>query len=252
MNLTHFLIVAAALTAFLTTACDPATVLGPQAERADNYDLRVRYHRGSCYGRCEVYTLNVYDNGLLVFEGERFTDRPGTWQKSIDRRRVNSLLDSFAMSDFANYPRSFRGEIPDAATIEVTYYDDEGKSYQTSFKDSAPAELQILSNKLHDLAHLPNYRLVSDTIAGTKKQPVAAQERQEIIVQLKEGITPEAWVVAYSKQNVRIKSRISPRSPYYVITADPNVMAAEELLEFLRQDKDVVSAQLNQEVRPRR
>lgn len=251
MKLTYLLLILITLAVFLTSACDPAVILGPQASQADKYDLRVRYHRGSCYGRCEVYTLNVYENGLLIFEGERFTDRPGTWEKSIDRRRVTSLLDSFAKSDFANYPVSFRGQIADAATIEVTYYDEAGKRYETSFKDSAPPELQLLSNKLHDLAHLPNYRLVSDTIVGLRHVPLANKTRQEIIVQLNEGITAENWVIAYGKQNVQIKNRISPRSPYYIITADPNIMGAEELLNFLRQDKDVVSAQLNGRINPR-
>ncbi len=245
------LTILATLTIFLSTSCDPAALLGPQADRADKYDLRVRYSRGSCYGRCEVYALNVYDNGLLVFEGKRFTDRPGTWEKSIDRRRVTSLLDSFARADFPNYPRSFRGQIADAATIRVIYYDADGTEYETSFKDSEPPELSLLSNKLHDLAHLPNYRQVSDTIIGVKARPVAQQERQEIIVQLREGIIATAWVIAYGKQNVQVKNRISPNSPYYVITADPNIMAAEELLTFLRQDEDVVSAQLNGAVGPR-
>lgn len=245
------LIALASLTIFLSTSCDPAVLLGPQAAQAEKYNLRVRYHRGSCYGRCEVYSLNVYDNGLLIFEGERFTDRPGTWEKSIDRRRVTGLLDSFAKADFPNYPRNFRGQVVDAATISVTYYDQNGEKYETSFKDSEPQELQILSNKLHDLAHLPNYRQVSDTISGRKNRPVAQQERQEVIVQLQEGITAETWVIAYGKQNVQVKNRISPRSPYYIITADPNIMGAEELLTFLRKDKDVVSAQLNNAVGPR-
>lgn len=200
------------LTLMSFSSCDPASILGPQADQADKYDLRVRYHRGSCYGRCEVYALNVYENGLLVFEGKRFTDRPGTWEKSIDRRRVTSLLDSFARADFPNYPRSFRNQIADAATIEVTYYDEDGQEFVTSYKDSPPAELELLSNKLHDLAHLPNYRLVSDTIAGRKNRPVAEQDRQEIIVQLNEGVEAKAWVIAYGKQNVQLKNRISPNS----------------------------------------
>jgi hypothetical protein len=251
MKSTLLLLILASLSIFLTSSCDPAIILGPQADQADKYDLRVRYHRGSCYGRCEVYSLNVYDNGLLIFEGERFTDRPGTWEKSIDRRRVMGLLDSFAKADFPNYPSNFRGQIADAATTEVTYYDTDGKMFETSFKDVVPAELELLSNKLHDLAHLPNYRLVSDTIIGSKTKPVGKQERQEIIVELKEGITAKTWVIAYGKQNVQVKERISPRSPYYIITSDPNIMGAEELLKFLRQDKDVVSAQMNSTVKPR-
>lgn len=232
-------------------SCDPAMLLGPQAAKAEQYNLRVDYHRGGCYGRCEIYGLKVYDNGLLVFTGERFTDRPGTWEKSVDRRRVTALLDSFERSDFKDYPRNFKGMIADAATIEVSYYDAAGKAYQTSFKDEAPPELLKLSDALHQLAHLPDYRMVSDTIANIRRQAVADKAREELIVQLEAGVVVETWVIKYGKQNVALKERISPNGNYYVITSDPNIMPADELLTFLRQDASVVSAQRNQQIQPR-
>ncbi|WP_020568105.1 DUF6438 domain-containing protein [Neolewinella persica] len=238
-------------TLFSITSCDPSALLGPQAGNADKYDLRVSYHRGSCYGRCEVYTLDLYDNGLLLFQGERFTERPGTWQKNIDRRRIVALLDSFQRADFQNYPRSFRGEIPDATTVSFTYYDAEGNAFQTSFKDVAPKELQDLDQAMIKLSQLSGYRQVSETITDKTAVPVGNREREEIIVQLKDGVVAETWVIAYGKQNVKIKNRISPNSPYYVVTADPNIMGGDELLEFLRKDESVVSAQLNKQVSPR-
>jgi len=230
----------------LSSACDPASLLGPQASGIDKYQLRATYHRGACYGRCEVYSLEVYENGLLLFKGERFTDKPGTWEKNIDRRRITGLLDSFGKADFPNYPRSFRGRIPDAASVEVGFYDLAGTYYVTSFK-----ELGKLSQSLHALAHLPDYRQVSDTISGIKLRPAAISAREEIIVQLAEGVVVENWVVNYGKQNVKFKERISPNGNYYVITSDPNIMPSEELLDFLRRDVSVVSAQMNKTVRPR-
>lgn len=233
------------------TGCDPSALLGPQASGADKYNLRVSYHRGSCYGRCEVYTLDLYDNGLLLFQGERFTERPGTWQKNIDRRKVVALLDSFERADFDNYPLSFRSQIPDAPTVTVTYFDASGTGHETSFKDYAPPALKELDAAMLRLAAFEGYRQVSDTIRGKKRRPVAGKERQEIIVQLQDNVSADAWVIAYGKQNVELKNRISPNGSYYLITADPNFMPAEELLEFLRKDKDVLSAQLNRKVGPR-
>lgn len=239
------------LTFLFASSCDPAIILGPQAQNADKYDLRATYYQGPCYGRCEVYTLNLYDNGLLVFEGERFTDRPGVWQKSIDRRRVVAVLDSFKRADFKNYPRAFRSQIADAPSREITYYDAEGQSYKTSFKESSTPELEELAMTLRRLAELPNYRPVSDTIPGMNIRPRANLEREEIIVELQPGTLVTAWVIAYGKQNVQYKERISPNGNYYLITADPNLMGADELLEYLRKDDNVVSAQRNGRVGPR-
>jgi len=236
---------------FFATACDPATLLGPQAQKADQYDLRISYYQGACYGRCEMYRLDVYDNGLLVFKGERFTDRPGVWEKSIDRRRIVAVLDSFGRADFQNYPRAFRSQIPDAPSREITYYNEAGEGYTTSFKESSTPELERLALTLRRLAEMPNYRPVSDTIPSLNLRPRANREREEIIVELTPGTNVETWLIAYGKQNVQYKQRLSPNGNYYLITADPNMMGADELLEYLRKDVKVLGAQLNGGVGPR-
>lgn len=236
------------LMVLLLASCDLASTLGPRAGSAAKSELRVKFNSGSCYGRCEVFTLELYENGLLLFKGKRFTDRPGVWQKSIDRRRTVALIDSFERADFENYPLSFRGQIPDAPTLEITYYGEDKRAYPTSFKDVAPPELELLTKQLRRLANLPDWRQVSEDIPDSDITPVAGSTREEIIVQLAAAVEAKAWVIAYGKQNVQLKERISPNSAYYIITADPNIMPAKALLERLRLDEAVLSAQLNRKV----
>ncbi|MEL7161863.1 MAG: DUF6438 domain-containing protein [Bacteroidota bacterium] len=235
----------------LLFACNPSTFLGPSAANADKYDLRVSYHRGACYGRCEVYSLDVYENGLVLFKGERFTDRPGLWEKAVDRRRIVGLLDSFERAGFAGFPRNFRSRIPDAPSIEFTYKDENGEVFRTSFKEESNTYLEALDQAMRRLAALPGYRQVSAKIPDGNLQPTGNGDREEIIVQLVDGVNVNTWLVNYGKQNVQFKKRLSPNSPYYLLTADPNLMGAEELLEYLRRDASVVSAQLNNRVEPR-
>lgn len=239
------------LAALSFSACDPAKFLGPQAANADNYNLRISYDRGPCYGRCEVFSLDIYDNGLLLFKGERFTERPGLWQTNVDRRRITALLDSFERADFAAYPRAFRSQIPDLAATEFTYKNAAGEVFQTSFKEEAPQELQALDRAIRRLVELPDYRKVSDEIPDASMEPTAKGERQEIIVHLREGVAVNTWLVSYGKQNVQLKERLGPNSAYYLLTTDPNLMSAPDLLEVLRQDQSVISAQMNNKVGPR-
>lgn len=239
------------LAALSFTACDPAKFLGPQAANADNYNLRISYDRGPCYGRCEVFSLDIYDNGLLLFKGRRFTDRPGLWQTNIDRRRITALLDSFERADFGSYPRAFRSQIPDLAATEFTYKNAAGEVFKTSFKEEAPAELQALDRAIRRLVERTDYRKVSDDIPDGSMEATTSKERQEIIVHLQEGVAVNTWLVNYGKQNVLLKERLGPNSPYYLLTTDPNLMPAEELLEILRQDQSVISAQMNTKVGPR-
>ncbi len=226
--------------------------LQPSVRNVDTYQKRVSYHRGPCFGQCPVYTLDLYDNGLLVYQGERFTERTGTWQRTIDRRRAQSLIDSFQLAGFGEYPRAFRSNIADASVIDMVYYDAAGKEYTTSYSDYAPEELMVLDRKMRALAALEGYRFHSDTIrplltprAGVPNTP------DQIIVQLAAGVNPDAWVVKYAEQDARVKERVAPSSPYWVIETNPSAMPTEELIEIMRQDTEVLSAQTNKRTLPR-
>lgn len=228
-------------------ACDPAALVGPRYANAGKMQKSASFHQGVCFGQCPVYTLDVYPNGLLVYRGERFTERPGIWEKSIDRRRVTGLLDSLRRADLGQYPRSFKSRLPDMSSTTLTAYGDDGVATPVSFKEEAPGELKALAASFKALAAGDGWRQVSEALEDGKQVP-GINDREEIIVQLKEGEDAGAWVGKYGKQDVRLVRRINPNGQYYLITSNPNLMGADELLKFLRRDAAVVSAQLNQRV----
>lgn len=234
------------------TLCFGCELLQPSLRRADTYTKRVSYHRGSCFGRCPVYTLDLYDNGLLVYTGERFTERTGTWQRTIDRRRATALLDSFERADFANYPRNFRSEIADASVIDVSYLTRGGRRYQTSYSDYAPEELRQLDRAMRRLAALPGYRPYHDSIPANPFAPVVDPAAvHEFIVELAPGTNAGAWVVSLANEGGAVRERISPNGNYYLITTRARAAAAEDVLDKIRRNEAVLSAQMNRAVRPR-
>ena len=239
------------LVATALVACNPAGLIGPRYANVDKMHKAASFHQGVCFGQCPVYTLDVYPNGLLVYRGERFTERPGTWEKSVDRRRVTGLLDSLRRADLGQYPRSFKSRLPDMSSTSLTVYADDGAATPVSFKEEAPEELKLLSASFQALAGGEGWRQVSETTEDGRQVP-GLNDREEIIVQLKEGEDAGAWAGKYGKQDVRLARRINPNGQYYLITSNPNLMGADELLKFLRRDAAVVSAQLNQRVELRR
>lgn len=238
----------------VATGCDPRTYLGPGLSGATPENLRVKYEQGACFGTCEIYSLEVYNNGLLAFKGKRFTDRPGTWHKYIPRQEATSFLDSLNNVKWRQYPTNFPSRIPDMAATTITWYDGAQQPVPVTFKEEASPEVVAFAKRFKQLANLAGYRQVSVTIdeKADTEQPVAEGDRETIIVRLKEGADAGAWVGKYAKQGVVLKKQVSPNSPYYIVTANSNVMGAAELLEFLRRDVDVVSAQLNGSAGPRK
>lgn len=244
-------LVLSALAVLLISSC---VLFLPDASQVSNYQLRASYYQGACFGRCPVYTLKLYSNGLLTYEGEKFTDMPGTWSRVLSRTETADIIREFEAVNISRYPTSFPSNIPDLSTKTVTFVTlQEKKTLQTSWKENPPVELEKLGAKMQSLVSSTQWKQVSDEVR--KGENLIGQTirvaKEEVIVHLKPGVNPQAWIVKYGKQNVTIKEKLTPNGNYYVVLADPNYMGGEELLTYLRQDEEVISAQLNGKVSPR-
>ena len=234
------LLLLAAPLLLLTTACWRTNPLAMNPERQTE---RIVMELGPCYGRCPVYTFTVYENGLLTYEGERYTQRQGLWGKMLSRDQVGELIKAFEQAPFESYQNMYRSQIPDLAAVTITYTNEAGNTKSVIGKDGRPDELIELESRLRRLAESETgwspLNESSSTGAATGVVP------GELIVELREGVDPSAWIVRYSRQQVRIKQKISPNQPYYLLVHEPGVMPTEQLLQWLRQDPDVMSAQTN-------
>lgn len=225
-------------------------ILAPSPEHIDKYTLRAQYRQDACFGRCPVYTLSLYENGLLIYQGERFTDKPGTWYQLLGRSETETLISQLDALDFESYPTVFPSQIPDMALRTVSYTSSSGTQYQSAFKEQAPDELAVVADRMKELGDSGSFTVYDGPLDLFGEAPDL--DPQEIIVELRAGVNPTEWIINYSKQNVQYVERLAPNSNYYLITTDPNLMTADDLIPFLREDPEVVSAQRNRPVSPRR
>ena len=156
----------APLVLFGLLSCGDLPTVGPRYASAKEADLRARYHQGACFGNCEVYALALYDTGLLVFTGQRHTDKAGVWEKNLDRRSTRAFLDSLSRMNFADLPRSYPSRLPDLATATVTYVDGQGTPYATSFKENASPELRSLQQRFQSWAAESGWKEVTEPSPG--------------------------------------------------------------------------------------
>ncbi len=229
--------------------------LAPTPKHLGNYQLRATYRQGPCFGRCPVYTLNLYQNGLLVYEGERFTDKEGTWYKLLGRTEVNAVLDSFVALNMGRFPASFPSRVPDLATVSLSFIDlaAGGERFVTAFKEEAPDDLLKMAERMRTLAQGSGFRQYIDTVRTGENLiglPIETK-REEIIVHLQPTTNLDAWIVKYAKQSAKIKEKLTPSGSYYLIEVDPGLMEVEELIDLMRRDESVLSAQRNQPLNPR-
>ena len=60
--------------------------------------------RGPCFGACPMYTVTVYGDGRVVFQGDRFVAETGEHTKTIDAADAAALFAAADSIDFYRLP----------------------------------------------------------------------------------------------------------------------------------------------------
>lgn len=210
----------------------------------------VELKKGPCFGSCPVFEMIIYEGGWVSYEGERFTNRIGMHMKQIDVETFKDVMRAFEDADVWQYQNIYKAQIPDMATVTVVYHKD-GNTKSIKGKDGRPAKIVELGKMLDQIAQSSGWERYS----GTADQDVPKGSiSNEIIVNLARDVDPAVWIIQFSRQEMNIVKRISPSSPYWLVRFNTNAMDPNEMLERVRRDPYVLSAEFNKEVNanPRR
>ncbi|MFW5795254.1 MAG: DUF6438 domain-containing protein [Bacillota bacterium] len=82
---------------------------------------KITLSRGSCYGSCPAYKLEIYSDGKVKYEGDRFVKVTGTKIWYIDDiaiKKLNNLITNYGYFDMlkSENPNSFITDLPTITT----------------------------------------------------------------------------------------------------------------------------------------
>src|SRR5262249_53295173 len=99
-------------------ATGPLLALGLAASAsAQPSDFEVSLERGACFGTCPDYVVTIHRDGLVEFEGGRFTKAHGHKTRKIPEEAIRRLFAEFEAAQFFRLAPSYRGGISDQATV---------------------------------------------------------------------------------------------------------------------------------------
>jgi len=55
----------------------------------------VKMNRTACFGRCPVYSVEIYPTGLVRYSGQYFTDHQGVYETNIGKTKAQNLMKQF-------------------------------------------------------------------------------------------------------------------------------------------------------------
>ena len=217
---------------------------GPSASMSlNNMDKVIEMTKGPCYGRCPVFTLTIYENGIVSYKGERYTDRLGTYVKKLEKGEMERLLREFKNANIWQYKDAYRGRIPDMQSVSITYYEGSKKKTVTG-KEIRPNPVKWLESLLDQVAQSNVGWILKEAPAESAPDYLIANE---LVVELAENVDPEEWAKSYVQADMLLEKRLN-ETEFWIFSFDDGLISPEVMLEQVRTDQDVISAEFNKQI----
>ena len=111
--------------------------------------LLVEMSRSPCMGVCPVYTLQVYDNGLVQLVGEKNIEQIGTYKAMLTSEELTALKQQFDALGFFSLEDEYVKRVSDLPTTHISYTQgDQTKRIKDYY--GAPEGLRNLEKYIHN------------------------------------------------------------------------------------------------------
>lgn len=202
-------------------------------------DPLIEMSKGPCYGRCPVFTLTIYKNGIASYKGERYTERLGTFVRKLEKPEMERIRGEFTRANFSQFRDSYRGRIPDMQSVTISYHEN-GKKKTVTGKEIRPNAVKWLESQLDQIAQSEGWILKE----APQEQVPDFLIPNELLVELNEDSDPEEWAKKYTQTDLTFLRALND-SGYWIFSYNDEAITPDQMLEQIRNDEEVISAEFN-------
>ena len=224
-------------------------------------DIVISLSKSPCATKCSVYNVKLYKNGYVVYEGIANVEKYGLYAKKLSSSEMDKIKKEFDNNDFFGFDDQYPNPDPDMPTI-VMVYNKDMKSKTITGGIDRPKKVLDLQRVLETLIRSDNFELLKSYDAKTTKTLIEneknTQEEEvtyvidsEIIIEFNPNVFMSQWLQKYSQYQVQLVKRLGQNSPYWVITFNKTIIDSNDMLELIKQDTQVKSAEFNKKVSSR-
>ena len=137
--------------AMVLAACGPKRPPGP----ASTAPVVVQMKRDACLGACPVYTVTIYADGVVQFDGKYYVAAKGRHTHTVTQKAIDDLRAQFARYRFASWGNFNEIDCYDMPGATITF---EGHTVDHAYGDKdAPEELTWLESDIDFAAEVQEW-----------------------------------------------------------------------------------------------
>lgn len=132
------------------------TVVATQKEQpaAKSYGFDyVLIDRGACYGRCPIYSIKVFPDGLLQYYGKRFVTKEGLFEKRLSPNEVAPVFENMQTYRIDTTKDNYNVPIADLPTLTIAY-SYKGQKRKIINAQFGPGLFRVLAKQIDNLAQV--------------------------------------------------------------------------------------------------
>lgn len=138
-----------------TTGCKPHNLLIPEK----NGKVVMSIARTPCFGSCPTYDATLYENGLLIYEGKRFTVKTGKYYAKVSSNDMANVKKWFIEAGIFNFKDRYpEDDIAPTDLPSCKLYFSNGKKEKNIVDKgwNTPEPLTALENKIETWVNIQN------------------------------------------------------------------------------------------------
>ncbi len=212
----------------------------------------LEYGKGMCFGKCPVYNLTIHSDGNMEYFGKMHVDKLGTYKKRLSKGELANLYTSLKAMNLFQYENEYGGRVMDISKQEITYRE-AGKEKKIVCKLGYPDELIALITKIDKMANSTDGWQLTKPLPNRPENnnPVDRTKYDEVIVHINKDFDIKKWANDYEQYDLSVKKPVSPNGFIWLLGFNPDKVGGKELIQLLRDDPDILKADLNKKVSPR-
>lgn len=254
-----FKIIALAGTLLFLYACNTKKAVAPELE---NDTVAYQLYKGGCFGTCPIYTLRIYNSGKAEYEGIRHGDMIGVHTAMLDKTTMATLKTAFANSDFFSLQESYESRIPDLPITKLMF-NNGTKTHNTEGKETLPQRAKDLAKMMSEIVKNNTWKAKDpnasrnrvktekyEPIVPVKLEDDSAVDNNYVVIKTSQGMFLPGWLKSKKSLGIVFVEKLVDSDRSYVITYDKKKLSSSQILEILRSDKEIESAEFKKVNQP--
>lgn len=204
----------------------------------------VSFRKTPCFGKCQVYSITVYRDGLAILEGVDNIEKTGVSFGQLSVQELEKLKKELASLPWKEFKASYFRNIPDLPSTELRYFHRADSIQFIRSNTTLPDGLEAVQKSLAELTE----KLVWTNVM--KKHEVNSPNNlySEIQVDMDSSLTPAQLEARFMPYGLKVKNRISQYMNFWLFTYDEAAIKPFEMLILIRRLPGVRLAMFNKKL----